>query len=118
MDIAKRFPQLPENVLRRMIDDICDMLPAPEPDTPENRERFRQAAINEFVALDPFDIFDAMAAKDIIICEALAWDCSRNAAKAGGDLRLLGPLGEPWCAITCPWRRACAATSKDGGRSA
>jgi hypothetical protein len=90
MDIAKRFPQLPENVLRRMIDDMCSILPAPEPDTPENRERFRQAAINEFVALDPFDIFDAMSAKDIIICEALAWDCSRNAAKAGGDLKLLG----------------------------
>jgi hypothetical protein len=90
MDIAKRFPQLPENLLRGMIDDMCSMLPAPEPDTPENREKFRQAAINEFVALDPFDIIDAMAARDIIICEVMAWDCSRNAAKPGADLKLLG----------------------------
>ena len=89
MDIAKRFPQLPENVLRRMIDDMCSLLPPPEPDTPENRERFRQAAINEFIALDPFDIFDAMAAKDIVVCEAIAWDCSRNSAKPGVELKLI-----------------------------
>ena len=90
MDVAKRFPQLPETVLRHMIDDMCSMLPAPEPDTPENRERFRQAAINEFVELDPFDIFDAMAAKSIIISEALAWECSRNASKPCLDLKLAG----------------------------
>jgi hypothetical protein len=88
MDIAKRFPHLPEPVLHHLIDDICDMLPAPEPDTPENRERFRQAAINEFVALDPFDIFDAMAAKSIVISEALAWESSRNARKPGLEPRL------------------------------
>ena len=90
MDIAKRFPDLPEMALRHMIKDMCNALPAPEPDTPENRERFRQAAINEFIALQPFDIFDAMAAKDIIICEAQAWDCSRIARKPGADLTLAG----------------------------
>lgn len=90
MDIAKHFPQLPEKVLRRMIDDMCSVLPAPEPDTPENREKFRQAAINEFIAIDPFDIFDAMSAKDIIICEAMAWDCSRNAAKPGVEIKYVG----------------------------
>ena len=89
MNIFKRFPQLPETVLRHLIDDMCSVLPAPEPDTPENRERFRQAAINEFVALDPFDIFDAMAAKSIIICEAVAWDCSRQRQKPGVELKLL-----------------------------
>lgn len=90
MDIAKRFPQLPEAVLRHMIDDMCSMLPAPEPDTPDNRERFRQGAINEFIALDPFDIFDAMAAKAIVISEALAWECSRNAGRPDPDLKLAG----------------------------
>jgi hypothetical protein len=89
MDIVKRFPQLPEKVLRHMIEDMCRALPAPEPDTPENRERFREAAINEFIALEPFDIFDAMAAKSIIVCEALAWECSRNAARSGVELKLV-----------------------------
>ncbi len=88
MDIVKRFPQLPEIVLRHLIEDMCSVLPAPEPDTPENRERFRQAAIDEFIAIDPFDIFDAMAAKSIIICEAVAWECSRHTAKPGFDLKL------------------------------
>lgn len=101
MDIAKRFPQLSETVLRNMINDICSMLPAPEPDTPENRERFRQAAINEFINLDPFDIFDAMAARSIIISEALAWECSRNARIPGDDLKLVGG----WYAVADNHRR-------------
>jgi hypothetical protein len=90
MDIAKRFPQLPEDVLRHMIDDMCSLLPMPIPDTPENRESFRQAAINAFIAINPFDIFDAMSARSIIISEARAWECSRNATKPGMDLRLAG----------------------------
>ena len=90
MDIAKRFPQLPENVLRHMIEEICSVLPTPEPDTPQNRETWRQAAINAFVELEPFDIFDAMDARAIVICEVQAWECSRNATKPGIELRLAG----------------------------
>jgi hypothetical protein len=109
MDVAKRFPQLPETVLRHMIDDMCSKLPAPEPDTPENRERFRQAAINEFIKLDPFDIFDAMAAKSIVISEALAWECSRNASKPCLDLKLAGR----WSSLAENQRRLAQSMRRD-----
>jgi hypothetical protein len=77
-DITKRFSHLSETILDAAIMTFAETLPAPLPDTPENRAARDAAAIEAFVALNPADAAEAKIAEFIVVAELTAAWCERR----------------------------------------
>lgn len=77
---------LPPTVCREIFAELTASLPAPpDGDTPDNRARRDEAAMEAVAALHPADAFEARLARQIVLADALMADSARLAAACRND---------------------------------
>lgn len=79
----RQLANLPAPIVRETFATLCASLPPPISDLPEDRDARDEAAVQAVAALRPGNAFEARLAVQIVLADAHAKDCLRQAAQPG-----------------------------------
>lgn len=89
MNLVEHFPHLPTAVAFHTLNALRAGLPAPVPDTPEQRAARDASAIALINSLQPIDEAEAALAVKYVLDSAHAMECFRLAKQRGSDTKAI-----------------------------